>query len=113
MKRAGSERFGAAILFTCSLYQLVLASSAPDGQVTAGKTSDVKPTESRQTQSPKRFEVAIVRKGTPSGVGHGPTILPGGRFEMENSVVTEVISRAYGFGMRLLNAPAWTASERY
>jgi uncharacterized protein (TIGR03435 family) len=71
-----------------------------------------------QTQTPvepnPKFEVASVRPNKSGNVGGSVKPEPGGRFNVVNMPLRNLIISAYGLqGTQLLGAPDWIASERF
>jgi uncharacterized protein (TIGR03435 family) len=64
-------------------------------------------------QSGPAFEVASIKRNM-SGSGSMSVRAPGDRFEMVNGTVMTLVLNAYGLQpFQVIDAPAWTRSERY
>jgi uncharacterized protein (TIGR03435 family) len=65
------------------------------------------------SSAPDRFEVVSIRRNRSTEPARG-RIEPGGRFTAINVPVAQIITQAYGVRrFQVLNAPDWTASERF
>ncbi len=65
-------------------------------------------------QSRPAFEVAAIKRNVSGGVFSGNRTLPGGRINMENQRLRQIIRSAYGSAdLEVIAGPGWIDSERW